>query len=427
MIKRGYFDRAIGYVMKSSYLAELKIHQRNSKKELAEIQLKRLRRIIRHAYEHVPYYRDLFDIEKIKPESIKKLEDLQRIPITTKKDIQANYGKIFSNNIERYDILTTTGSTGIPLRICNDRKSQFYTDALLLYAFSEAGLKLRDRFVEISAITKQPNYLDHKFRIFRRDEISLYNSMEKIIEMLQKYKPDAIYTFPSVLRTMSHFLDNEVSLMPRLIFTHGETLTESCREIINSAFGTEIMNTYGSTEFNRLAFECDEHSGLHMITDCSVIDFVKDGQNVDYGCEGEIIVTGLYNYKMPLIRYNLGDIGIPTDEECPCGRNWPLIKSIEGRSDDYLILPSGKVISPRNINVIEGIPGIIQYRTIQERKDRFVVLIIPDKDFSSETEKKIKEKINLGCLGENINIEIRLVDEIPRERTGKLKTIISQI
>ncbi len=427
MIKRSYFERAMGYAIKSSYLAELKLHQRNSKKELAEIQLKRLRRIIAHSYEYIPYYRDLFDREKIKPENIKKLEDLQKIPITTKKDIQANYDKIFSNSIEKYEILTTTGSTGIPLSIYNDRRSHFYSEALLLYAFSEAGLKLRDRFVEISAIPEQSNFLDKNFRIFRRDEISLYNSMEKIIEMLKKYKPDAIYTFPSVLRTMSHFLDNGVHLKPRLIFTHGETLTESCRETINSAFGAKIMNTYGSTEFNRLAFECEEHSGLHMITDCSVIDFVKDGENVGSGCEGEIIVTGLYNYKMPLIRYGLGDIGIPTDEKCSCGRNWPLIKSIEGRSDDYLILPSGKVISPRNINVIEGIPGIIQYRTIQERKDRFVVLIIPDKDFSLETEKKIKEKINLGCLGENINIEIRLVEEIPRERTGKLKTIISKI
>lgn len=426
-MKGGFFDIGMGYAMKSSYLAELKIHQKKSKKELEDIQLKKLKNMIRHAYEHVPYYRDLFDREKINPENIKKIEDLQKIPITTKKDIQANYSKIFDNNVETYKILTTTGSTGIPLKICIDRNSQFYSEAIVLYAFSEAGFKIRDRFVNISAITEQPNLMVKKFRIFRIDEISLYNSMEKIIEMLKKYKPDAIYTFPSVLRTMSHFLDNDSSLRPRLIFTHGETLTESCRETISSAFGAKIFNTYGSTEFNRLAFECNGHLGLHNITNCSVIDFVKDGENVDFGCEGEIIVTGLYNYKMPLIRYKLGDIGIPTDEECPCGRNWPLIKSIEGRSDDFLILPSGNVISPRNINVIEDIPGIMQYRTIQERKDRFEVLIVPDKDFSFETEKKIKEKINLGCLGENVNIEIKLVNELPRERTGKLRTIISKI
>ncbi len=164
-----------------------------------------------------------------------------------------------------------------------------------------------------------------------------------------------------------------------------------------------------------------------MITDCAIIEFIKDGKNVDFGKEGEIIVTGLYNYAMPLIRYKLGDVGIPTDEVCSCGRNWPLIKSIEGRADDYLILPSGRIISPRNINVIENIPGIKEYKIIQERKNLFNVLIIPDKNYSLQTEKEVEEQIKLGCFGEDICVEVRVVDEIPRERTGKLRTIISRI
>jgi phenylacetate-CoA ligase len=257
--------------------------------------------------------------------------------------------------------------------------------------------------------------------------ISLYDSPKKITDTLRQYNPDVIYSFPSIFKTISRFLDNGLKLNPRLIFTHGETLTASSRENIRSTFNADVYNTYGSTEFNRLAFECSEHSGYHMITDCAIIEIVKDGQCVSPGEEGEIIITGLYNEAMPFIRYKLGDIGIMADYDCACGRGWPLIKSIEGRSDDFITLPSGKRISARIINVIEDVPGIIQYRTIQEKRDKFVVQVVAGKDFTSDSERQIGEKIRSGCFGEYVNVDVELVDELQRERTGKLRAIVSNV
>lgn len=414
------------------HMAELKMHQRKSVEELSNIQLKKLKKIISHAYDHVPYYRNLLDREGINTDDIKKIDDLQKIPITTKKDIQENYNKILANNANMAlcKATNTTGSTGIPLKIWNDKESKLYSSALVYFAFFEAGLMLKDKFAELTGIIE-----DCRGTIIKKTMIPTFDPPEKIIGALERYNPDMIYSFPSVFKILSYYLeenknknrDEENKLNPRLIFTHGETLTESCRNTIESAFGADVRNTYGSTEFNRLGFECKEHSGIHMLTDCAVIEFIKDGQQVGPGEEGDIIVTGLYNYTMPLIRYKLGDVGTLADYKCSCGRGWPLIKSIGGRSDDFLTLPSGRTISARTINIIEDIPGIVQYRTIQEKRDRFVVQVIPGKDFSIESKKQINEQIRLGCLGENINIEIELVDEIPRERTGKLRAVISKV
>lgn len=413
------------YLYYLKYLAELKAHQKKDKEQLEEIQLKRLKKMVNHAYNNVPFYRDLFSNNNINPDNIKNLDDLEKIPILTKKEIRENYDKILAHNTdkEKCRMVSTTGSTGIPLKIWSDNDAQLYISAVVYFALFESGLRFKDRIVELTGILE-----DCSKTLIKKNMISTFDPPEKVISMIRKYDPDILYSFPSIFKNLSNSLRGESPFSRlRQIYTHGETLTESCRETISSAFGTEIYNTYGSTEFNRLAFECSEHSGLHMITDCAIIEIIKDGQRVGPGEEGEIVVTGLYNNAMPLIRYNLGDIGILADYECSCGRGWPLIKSIEGRSDDFLTLPSGRIISPRTINVIENIPGIIEYRTIQEKRDMFIVQVVPGKDYSPDTDRQIDEQIKLGCLGEKINIKVELMNELPRERTGKLRAVISKV
>jgi phenylacetate-CoA ligase len=410
------------YVLK--HLAELKLHQKRSREELLNIQLDRLQKLVVYAYNNVPFYRELFINNNIDPKSIRKIEDIQKIPIITKKDIIGNYDKILADgtDISKCEIISTTGSTGIPLKVYYDKKSLYYSTAIVYFGFFESGLKLTDRIVELTGTMG-----DCSNALIKKSLISVYEKPEKIMKMLKEYDPTVLYSFPSILKILSNSLDKELSsLNTRLIFTHGETLTESCRKIICSKFGANVSNTYGSTEFNRLAFECNEH-GLHMITDGAIIETIKDGQSVGPGEEGEIVVTGLYNYTMPLIRYKLGDIGILDDRRCPCGRGWPLIKNIEGRTDDFLTLPSGAIISPRTINTIEDIQGVIEYKTIQLKRDTFLVQVVPSKEFTDISKIRIGEMIKLGCLGEDIKVDVELVNKLPRERTGKLRAIVSNV
>ena len=419
------------------HLYQLRKNQWKRIQELRLIQLKRLRAIVTHAYYNVPYYRKILRSVKIKPEQIKNIEDLRKIPMTTKSDVQGNYSNIISNDVDlsKCTVNSTSGSTGTPLKVIADPKTRYYSIALMQYAFFECGLRLRDKLVGVSVHLKNgKSMLKPPIGVgfLGRTRLSWMNTIEENIRLLKKIKPDAIYAYPSVLWQLAKEIrkKNVSEINPRLIFSHAETLTPRCIQLVNSAFDTRIHNLYGSAEFNRLAFQCDRHSGLHMITDGAVIEVIKDGENVDYGELGEIVVTGLYNYAMPLIRYRIGDIGVTTDENCDCGRSWPLIKRIEGRSDDFSILPSGQAISPMNlVNAMDPIyvKGVMQYQIVQEKRDFFLVKVVVNQEFNGEQISLIQKRIRLRCHGEEINVDVQVVNGIAKEKTGKSRIIISKI
>lgn len=415
------------------YIHELRRNQWKKPNDLQKIQLSRLKAVIRHAYYHTRYYHSLFNRARIKPDDIKSLQDLQKIPLTTKNDVQSRYLDFISygTDLRSCVISRTTGSTGTPLKVAKDKEAVHYSAGLRHYAFFECGLQPYDKFVEIVASEPIKAYAKKEFYrcgLLGVERISIFNSTETTLKMLSQSRPDAIYTFPSVISCLlSELKKNNSGIRLKLVFSQGETLSHKCRRLARLVLGIEINDTYGSAEFSRLAFECNEHTGLHMITDCAAMEFLKDEENVNLGEEGEIVVTGLYNYAMPLIRFRLGDVGIPLSDKCSCGRSWPLIKSIEGRTDDFLVLPSGDVISPRSINVIDYIDGINHYQIIQEEKDRFLVKLVKDESFSEKTAREVERQISLGCFGEKVSIEVQIVEEIPRERTGKIRTVISKV
>jgi phenylacetate-CoA ligase len=225
-------------------------------------------------------------------------------------------------------------------------------------------------------------------------------------------------------------------ISPRLIFSQAQILTERHRGLARSVFGLEVFDTYGSREFSRLAFECGDHSGQHMITDSAVMEFLdEDGEDVASGEYGEVIVTGLHSYVMPLIRYDLDDVAVPTDERCGCGRSWPMIKSILGRTKEFVIMPSGRRINPWLIRgvlsqeVRKNIFVISQYQIVQESRSKMLVKIVKGRDFDSNIIPRIKQGIEDVCysMNEEVGVEVNLVDSIPKDRSGKRPDIISLI
>jgi phenylacetate-CoA ligase len=403
--------------------------------ELRKIQLRKLRAIITYAYYNVPYYHRIFKTAGIKPEQIKNLEDLQKIPITTKSDVQTNTSKIISDNadLNKCTSSLTSGSTGRPLEVISGPEARYYSLALVQYAFFECGLRLRDKLVEMKVHPKSSeSRLPIGLGFLGAIRISSRNPVEENIKLLKKIRPDALYSYTSVLWQLANEIKrkNITEIKPRLIFSHGEALPPRYMQLIYSTFGSSIHDMYGSTEFNRLAFQCNRHSGLHMITDGAVIEIIRDGENVDYGELGEIVVTGLYNYAMPLIRYRLGDVGAITDENCECGRSWPLIKRIEGRASDFSILPSGRAISPINLMYAikaEDVKGVTRYQIIQEERSSFLVKVVVNQEFNREQIFMIQKRIQLCCLGEEINVEVRVVNKIPKDKTGKFRVVISRV
>lgn len=423
------------YFRQIYYFTQLKRHQWLEEKDLIGIQEIKLRALINHAYQNVPFYRDLFNSVGVKPKDINSVNDLQKIPIISKEDIRKNYpNKILAKELDISNCLirSTTGSCGMPLKVAFSPEVLTFQESVSFFAFFESGLRLTDKVVKIYHTDSQNNLFPKLFKklgIFDWETISIFNSVESIIESLKYLNADVIRTYPSMLLLLSNEIvkQNIVGINPRLIITGGETLTDNSRIEISGVFNSDLRRVYGAEEFGHFAFECNQHSGLHIISDAVIAEVVKEEKKITENAEGEIVLTSLYNYAMPLIRYKLGDIVCISGKKCACGRGFPLITSIEGRADDFLILPSGKKISPRMINVIEDIPGVSMYKTVQETKNRIVVNLVKGKGFNDKTISEIKKNIKIGCLGEDVEVEVKLVEELPLERRGKLRAVVSNV
>ena len=420
-------------IRKIYYIAKLKRLQWLDTEKIKQNQEKRLRKIINHAYNNVQFYHDLFNSEKIKPSDIKTVKDLKRIPIITKKDVRDNYPETIvarNTNLDDCFIANTSGSTGIPLKICFSYKDRDYLHSLTSHIYLESGVRWFDKIVAIQFIPHdiKKNWLNKFGKIFRHT-ISVLDPIEDIFNELCKIKPDVIYTYPSILSLIAieKNKNKKLSVSPKKIFTTGEALTDSSRKKLIDIFDSDIMRNYVSVEFGPLAFECKEHTGYHILTDNVVMEFIKDGNDVGYGENGEVIVTGLNNYNMPLIRYRLGDIAILSKDKCSCGRGLPLVKYFVGREDDFLILPSGRKISPRMINHIEHLNGIASYKIIQKEPEHIVVKVVKSEDFNGNTTREVIEIIKSGCAGEKVSVEVELVNQIPKGITGKRRTVVSEV
>jgi phenylacetate-CoA ligase len=426
------------------YQSQLRKYQWKDLRQIEQVQFKKLKAILKHAYYYVPYYHRLFSNAKIKPEDIRNFEDMRKIPSISKQDIQRNFPDMVARgvNISRLPFGITSGSTGTPLKVIHDYLFTRGTSAASGYILFECGVRKSDNFVTVWGRESESIQWGKKYvRLWGaigETVVPLFPPL-KLVNVLRLIKPDVLNTFPSVLCTLSNY---DVSgINPRIVFTQGESVTQHFRDLCQKMLGSELFETYGSVEFGSLAFECNEHHGLHMITNSALMEFVDEtGEYVSSGEQGEIVVTGFLNHVMPFIRYRIGDLGIQTDEKCTCGRSWPLIKSIQGRINDYLVLPSGRKISwlylIRVLRVIlynkisrENVFTVSQYQIIQDRKDRIIVKLVKGKEFNPEMLEQIRRSLKkeFDKLGENLEVVTQIVNEIPMERTGKRRLLISKI
>jgi len=398
--------------------------------ELRKLQNKKLRALIKHSYEYVPYYHSLFKEAGLRPDNIRTIDDLDKIPISKKKDIiDLPLEKNVAANIDLSKCLTlrTSGSTGTPLSVYWEKKAKLIS-YLLNYRWQlNCGDKITNRQVVIGA-SWIPSHPFQKMGIFKTKRISEFADLKTQIEQIKKFDPKTMIAFPSCVMILGkEIIEKDIQgIKIHLIFTGGEKLCEYTRELAKEAFDAEIFDGYGSDEVGMISGECVEHAGSHIMSDSVLVEIIRDCERVSMKEEGEITVTNLNNYAMPFIRYNLEDIGISIGEECSCGNCFPLIRITEGRKRDIVQLPDEKMISAFAVYAnLNNVQGIKQGQLIQEKIDRFIVKIVKDSKFTDATIKGIKQilKQKLG----DIEIDVLVVDNIPREKSGKFKPFISKV
>jgi len=412
-------------------LYRLRRNQWLGTEELEEIQRKKLLAVIKHAYQNVSYYRKLFDSAGVKPEDIKTVKDLTKIPITTRLKLQQlPPEEIVAKgiNLNKCKKITTAGSSGIPLVVFLRKEDNDFYDMVWARTSLENGRRLWDSTAYFK-FHFPPKFWFERIGIWKKEIISLLDDPEKQIATLRRIKPDVIRGNVFQLVNLARIIKQKglEGINPRLIFSMGSLLDYHSRELIESAFCAEVFDYYGATELGCIAWECSEHRGYHINIDTVVVEFINKGRMTGLGKMGKIICTGLNSFAMPFIRYDTGDIGIPSDEKCPCGRGLPLLKSIEGRADDFFISANGTLYSPSVVvNQIKLIPGISQFRIIQQGERDVTAQVVPDKDFSLETSKKFKETMR-KIMGNDLIINVKIFDKIPPDPSGKIGSLISKV
>jgi len=415
-------------------LNKLRGNLKLTRAKLEEIQQKKLKDLLKHAYENVPYYQHLFDSNRIKPEDIRNVKDLEKIPVTDKAVLRSmKRSDIMAKNINQGECVEvfTSGSTGMPTHIYFTQRDLEFLDLIYLRSFLQNGLRFKHKRAFIldphSFETKKCWY--HWFGLATYVNISCFLEPEKQVQVLKDQMPDFVHGYPSSLSQIAKFLlDFGIEgVRPHIISTSAELLHQKDRQLIDSAFGTVIYDRYAARECGNIAWECNEHNGYHINIDSLVVEFLKDGRPVDPGERGDVVITNLHSYAMPFIRYKIGDVAVPSYKECPCGIELPLMEIIEGRDEDFIVLKNGKKISPMMVTcTLDHIPGLRQFRIIQENVGLLIAVLAKGEGFGADTVHRVEEQLKT-ILDEKMDIRYEVVDNIPREPTGKVRAVVSRL
>jgi phenylacetate-CoA ligase len=426
------------------YYELLNISQWYSPAEIRELQEVRLQHLVRHAYLHVPYYADLMQAKNLIPEDIQTLDDLQKLPLLTKASLRENlYFDLFSDNHRKKEMLkiATSGSTGEPLVLYADRRqlemrwaSTFRSAEWTGWRFGDRQARLWHQTLGMSKSQVFREFLDAWF--MRRLFIPAYemsdDNIRELIEKLRRFKPTLIDGYAEIFNFLAHYARKHgiTGLQPKAIMTSAQIMPPQVREVIEREFKTSVFDKYGSREFSGIAYECDHHQGHHIMGESYIVEIIKDGRPALPGELGEVVITDLNNYAVPLIRYRIGDLAVAVDpdEVCSCGRGLPRIGRIEGRAQAIVLCANGT-----------WLPGtffahffkdydfaVRQYQIVQRVKNAIDLKIVPESGYSSTAETEILTGLK-RFMGDNMEIHVQLVDEIPLLRTGKRTGVISHL
>jgi phenylacetate-CoA ligase len=407
----------------------------SSREELEAYRDARLRSLLVHAYERVPYYRKLFDRHRLHPRHIRGAVDLGLIPITTKQDLRGlPVDRVLASGLDPRRLLSvrTSGSTGEPFTIRRTWLEDKRQYLLRLRALQSFGMRIGDCRVSVGVVRPgDPN--DRKvigralraFGIHRSIRLDGLEEPEIVAARLRQLRPAVITGMPGMLCRVADHLASSAgpAVRPRLLVVGGETLTPVMQRRLRQGFDAPVRQLYGSHEFPLLGWECSVSGQFHTCDDGLILEVLRDGQPANPGEQGEVVATNLNAFAMPFIRYRLGDIVTCGNERCGCGRPFSTIRDIQGRAIDSFTLPDGRVIHPYQILtslMADADTWIRQYQLLQERRDRIVLRVIPVDGQVSDHVSRVEQSV-LPLLGPGVEFRVQLLDQIPLDPTGKFR------
>lgn len=412
--------RFVDFLRGSSFVKTMQnIDLYHSDKDMShDIQLKHL---LDHATKTVKFYEKLVDYKS-----------LNEFPVVNKNVIKSNFTDFISNKYKLEDLysVTTSGSTGTPFKYYFDKKKKERRTIEVIYYNGWAGYEFGDKHI-LNAVGGKKS----KLKLFMQNEI-LTNPLhlngswlENQRNLLLKKNVRFYVGYASALDRFASYCKQKKDVPERFhikgIIAAAEKLNEKTRKTAKEVFGCPVLSRYGSLETGVLSQECPEKEKHHINTASYHIELLAlhSDEPVKYGEIGRVVVTDLFSYGMPLIRYDIGDLAVLSETKCDCGRVSPIFERLEGRLVENVLDVNGNLVSWIAINdALWPFNEIQEFQFIQNSKNEYILNLK-----SLEPGKNIKkvEQLFKVILGDSIDLKIRYVDHIPSEKSGKTPYIIN--
>jgi phenylacetate-CoA ligase len=406
---------------------------------LRALQLARLKELLAHAEKQVPYYRELFRDIGFRAGDINSLADLARLPFLDKSKIRAGSDALKADNARGLARFNTGGSSGEPLifhigkeRVSHDVAAKWRATRWWGVDIGDAEIVVWGSPIELGAQDTVRALRDRmlKTKLLPAFEMS-EAKLDGFLDEIRTRRPKMLFGYPSALSHIARHADakglrmNDLGI--RVAFVTSERLYDEQRAQISKTFGCPVANGYGGRDAGFIAHECPM-GGMHITAEDIILEIVSpEGAVLPPGEAGEIVVTHLATRDFPFIRYRTGDIAVLDSRKCGCGRGLPLIKEIQGRSTDFLIAKDGTVMHGLAlVYILRDIPQVRAFKIVQESLDLTRVLVVPQDRLGPEVISRIEQGFK-ARLGQDVGIAIEEVTEIPAEKSGKYRYVVSRI
>lgn len=421
-------------------LRRLRRSQWSSSTQVEQEQGRRLQAIVRHAAATCPFYRDRFAAAGLDPAAIRTPADLPLLPLLTKDDIRLHQDALISSRHRKQDLLRakTGGSTGVSLEVFCDLPGIQKRAAAALRSDEWSGWRLGQPMAAAWGNPPAPHTWKARLRATVKERIIYLDTMRidepalaRFLAEWDRLRPGLLFGHAHSLFILAEYLlAKGRTLRPQGIIATSMMLLDAERRVIEQACeGVPVTNRYGCEEVSLIACECEQHRGLHLNADHVITEFLRDdGSPCAPGEDGRLVVTELVNYGQPLIRYELGDRGVPSDRACPCGRGLPLMEQVTGRTADFLRAEGGYRVQGISIieNTLTKLPGIRQMQIVQEEPLRLQVHLVPGPGWGPEVAAELEATLR-GILGQGMAIVLKPGERIPQEKNGKYRFTICRI
>lgn len=413
----------------------IKHSERWTSEQIQRHQWEQLISLVAHAYDHVPYYRTLFKTQGITPHDIRSLQDFQQLPILSKETIQEHANEFNAINYPSYafEETNTGGSTGFALRFSVEKGVWFAKHlAYLKILLERAGCDVMDTSVQLIGREKPWEYRPFSRTLVLSSYKMTDQNLPRYIRKIRRLRPHYFIGYPSAMTMLASSMEHDTRGLTRVkaIFCFGETIYDWQREFLENFFHCRVHGQYGHREQCVFAGTCEKSDTYHVFPDYGFVELIdRNGHPITEGGKtGEIVATGFHTGIFPFIRYKTGDIASWSTYQCDCGRNYPILKTIEGRVQDFMVSKTSRLVPLMGVLqlISRSSAHMKEYQLYQEREGELILHIVKNQGFSEDDAWQIKHNIHTR-LGDEFSVSLSYLEYIPRTSRGKYQFFVQKL